>query len=72
LWQLAYTELYFTPTLWPDFDAACLDEALTWFQARERRFGRTSEQLAQIQGRAVTQGRPPVLAAIDEPGDKRA
>jgi undecaprenyl diphosphate synthase len=45
LWQLAYTELYFTQTLWPDFDAAQLDEAIAWYQQRERRFGRTSEQL---------------------------
>lgn len=47
LWQLAYTELYFTPTLWPDFDAAALEKALAWYRARERRFGRTSEQLAE-------------------------
>ena len=46
LWQLAYTELYFTPTLWPDFDAEALDEAIASYRARERRFGRTSEQLA--------------------------
>ena len=45
LWQLAYTELYFTDTLWPDFDAAALDRAIQSYQARERRFGRTSEQL---------------------------
>lgn len=45
LWQLAYTELYFTPTLWPDFNAAEFDKAITSFQKRERRFGRTSEQL---------------------------
>ncbi len=45
LWQLAYTELYFTETLWPDFDAAALDAAFASFRARERRFGRTSEQL---------------------------
>jgi len=45
LWQLAYTELYFTPTLWPDFDAEQLDAAIAWFQQRERRFGRTSEQV---------------------------
>jgi len=45
LWQLAYTELYFTDTLWPDFDAAALDRALMSYQQRERRFGRTSEQL---------------------------
>jgi undecaprenyl diphosphate synthase len=47
LWQLAYTELYFTETLWPDFDAAALDEAIASYQRRERRFGRTSEQLEQ-------------------------
>jgi undecaprenyl diphosphate synthase len=45
LWQLAYTELYFTPTYWPDFNEAALDQAITSFQQRERRFGRTSEQL---------------------------
>jgi len=45
LWQLAYTELYFTETLWPDFDAAALDLAIESYRARERRFGRTSEQL---------------------------
>ncbi|WP_124948910.1 polyprenyl diphosphate synthase [Sulfuriferula thiophila] len=47
LWQLAYSELYFTPTLWPDFGAAELDQAIASFQQRERRFGRTSEQLKQ-------------------------
>jgi undecaprenyl diphosphate synthase len=45
LWQLAYTELYFTETLWPDFDAAALDLAVASYCSRERRFGRTSEQL---------------------------
>lgn len=45
LWQLAYSELYFTPTLWPDFDAAALDLAIVSYQQRERRFGRTSEQM---------------------------
>lgn len=45
LWQLAYTELYFTPTLWPDFDTAEFDKAISSYQHRERRFGRTSEQL---------------------------
>jgi undecaprenyl diphosphate synthase len=39
LWELAYAELYFTPTMWPDFDAADLQSALTEFRARERRFG---------------------------------
>jgi undecaprenyl diphosphate synthase len=45
LWQLAYTELHFTDLLWPDFDAAALDTAIQWYQQRERRFGRTSEQV---------------------------
>ena len=47
LWQLAYTELYFTPTLWPDFDKVEFDKAIASFQQRERRFGRTSEQLTE-------------------------
>jgi undecaprenyl diphosphate synthase len=47
LWQLAYTEFYFTDALWPDFGAAALAEALASFRRRERRFGRTSEQLAE-------------------------
>jgi undecaprenyl diphosphate synthase len=46
LWQLAYTELYFTEMLWPDFDAAALDLAIDSYRTRERRFGRTSEQVA--------------------------
>jgi undecaprenyl diphosphate synthase len=45
LWQLAYSEFYFTDTLWPEFDAAALDQAIASYQQRERRFGRTSEQL---------------------------
>ena len=47
LWQLAYSELYFTDTLWPDFDAKALDLAIASYQKRERRFGRTSEQLVE-------------------------
>ncbi|HEY5897479.1 MAG TPA: polyprenyl diphosphate synthase [Burkholderiales bacterium] len=47
LWQLAYTELYFTDTLWPDFDGAALDAAIASYRNRERRFGRTSEQVAE-------------------------
>ena len=39
LWQSAYTEMYFTPALWPDFSAASLDEALAWYAERDRRFG---------------------------------
>jgi len=46
LWQLAYTELYFTETLWPDFDAEALNLAIASYRQRERRFGRTSEQIS--------------------------
>lgn len=45
LWQAAYAELYFTDTLWPDFDAAALDAALDAYATRERRYGRTGAQL---------------------------
>ncbi|MBK6636692.1 MAG: di-trans,poly-cis-decaprenylcistransferase [Rhodocyclaceae bacterium] len=45
LWQLAYSEFHFTDILWPDFDATALDAAIASYQTRERRFGRTSEQL---------------------------
>jgi undecaprenyl diphosphate synthase len=48
LWQLAYTELYFTPILWPDFNQAALQEAITSFQSRQRRFGYTGDQIATI------------------------
>jgi len=47
LWQLAYTELYFTDTLWPDFDSRAFRTALASYAGRERRFGRTSEQIGQ-------------------------
>lgn len=47
LWQLAYSELYFSDALWPDFGAEQLDAALTDFAGRERRFGQTSEQIIQ-------------------------
>lgn len=46
VWQLAYTELYFTEDYWPEFGAKELDAAFKWYRTRERRFGRTSEQLA--------------------------
>ncbi len=46
LWQCAYTELYFTDMLWPDFDSKALDEALQDYASRERRFGRTGEQVS--------------------------
>jgi undecaprenyl diphosphate synthase len=45
LWQLAYTEMYFTPVLWPDFRKEHLHEAITDYQSRERRFGLTGEQV---------------------------
>ena len=50
LWQLAYTELYFTDVLWPAFAERQLDEALLWYANRQRRFGRTGEQVEQIKG----------------------
>jgi undecaprenyl diphosphate synthase len=63
LWQLAYTELYFTDTLWPEFDAAALDLAIDSYRQRERRFGRTSEQL-----KAEAQPQPAVDAGgVAEP-----
>ena len=50
LWQSAYTELFFTPCLWPDFDGAELDRALADYAGRERRFGKTSEQVVPARG----------------------
>jgi len=47
IWQLVYTELYFTDAFWPDFGPEALDRAFDWYRGRERRFGRTSGQLAQ-------------------------
>ncbi|MCU0897844.1 MAG: polyprenyl diphosphate synthase [Burkholderiales bacterium] len=63
LWHLAYTELFFTDTLWPDFDAAALDAAIASYASRERRFGRTSEQL----GDAVRPGDAGAPAGEPEP-----
>ncbi len=48
LWQLAYTELYFTPVLWPDFDRAQFDAALASYAGRQRRFGRTGDQVEAL------------------------
>ena len=45
LWQCAYTEFYFCDTFWPDFHEEDLCQAIAWFQNRERRFGKTSEQV---------------------------
>ncbi len=50
LWHLAYSELYFTDTLWPDFDEAALDQAFVSYASRQRRFGRTGEQIDRVQG----------------------
>ncbi len=47
LWQAAYAELYFSDLLWPDFDDLALDAALEWYALRERRFGKTSAQIAR-------------------------
>ena len=67
LWQLAYAEFYFTATLWPEFDAQAFDAAIASYRLRERRFGRTSEQLiadphpsaeASALAEAVDSGRP--------------
>ncbi len=56
LWQSAYTELVFTECLWPDFDAAELDRAMAEFARRERRFGQTAEQRAEIEVQVVAAG----------------
>jgi undecaprenyl diphosphate synthase len=48
LWQLAYTEFHFTDKLWPDFDAQTMQDAIDDFLTRERRFGRTSEQVQNM------------------------
>ena len=54
LWQAAYSELYFSPVLWPDFDAVALDAAINDFSRRERRFGQTSEQVIRSSVQKVT------------------
>jgi undecaprenyl diphosphate synthase len=64
LWQLAYSEFYFTDVLWPDFDAEAFGAALVSYRERERRFGRTSEQLKQPAKNAP----PPPHRPAAEPG----
>ena len=54
LWQAAYSELYFSPVLWPDFDAVALDAASNDISRRERRFGQTSEQVIRSSAQKVT------------------
>jgi undecaprenyl diphosphate synthase len=56
LWQLAYTEFFFTDALWPDFDEKALDEALNWFGTRVRRFGKTDEQVNGSQLKSYSVG----------------
>ena len=53
LWQMAYTELYFTDTLWPDFGADEFGKALAWYAVRERRFGKTSDQIRETVPAAI-------------------
>ncbi len=53
LWQAAYTEMFFSERLWPEFDEAALDEAITAYQARERRFGKTPDQVLSAPPLAV-------------------
>ena len=47
LWQVAYTEMYFTNILWPDFNTDQFDLALDWYAKRQRRFGKISEQIEE-------------------------
>jgi len=74
LWQLAYSELYFTDIYWPDFDEAALDAAIESYRRRERRFGRTSEQLRDAAptkdaGARETPVPPASTFCADEPND---
>ena len=55
LWQLAYTEFYFTSELWPDFGRASIEKAFESYRQRERRFGRTSEQVQAASGASLVQ-----------------
>ncbi|WP_153115580.1 polyprenyl diphosphate synthase [Rhodocyclus tenuis] len=74
LWQLAYSEFYFTDTVWPDFDAAALDAAIASYRKRERRFGRTSEQLGGTELTAAQATSPMGSVAADgqqSPADGR-
>ncbi len=61
LWQLAYTELYFTDLLWPDFDASALAAAIASYATRERRYGRTSAQVQAQRDAEGAQNEPQVL-----------
>lgn len=66
IWQLAYTELHFTDTYWPDFDARTLDEAIASYRRRERRFGQTSEQVQEARrSKPQAVAVPPVVQRTD-------
>lgn len=70
LWQLAYSEFYFTETLWPDFDEAALDLAIESYQQRERRFGRTSEQVVAAQQGSKASGAVPPAPTFESSSGK--
>ena len=67
LWQCAYTELWFSPVLWPDFRREHLYEAIKVYQSRERRFGKTSAQLQPEEG--VGSGNGVVRQGVGVTGD---
>ncbi len=62
LWQSAYSEIYITPTLWPNYDESELNKALEWYRTRERRFGRTTAQLNQQKSSGQKRDQVPELA----------
>jgi len=65
LWQLAYTEFYFTDTLWPDFHAQAFEQALEAYSSRQRRYGRTSQQVEEDGDRRSTSS---ILRRVRQPG----
>ena len=69
LWQLAYAEFYFTETLWPEFDAQAFDAAIASYRLRERRFGRTSEQLIVDPHPAVKPGSLAEISCSGRPAE---
>ena len=71
LWQLAYTELYFTDVLWPEFDSAAFADAIASYQRRERRFGRTSEQLIATQQANAAGAKAKATTAQAGPADAK-
>jgi len=70
LWNLAYTELYFTDRYWPDFDAGALDEALAFYAQRERRFGRVIVRPSGAAGMAEKSSAPKARQRAHQPGSK--